>query len=1585
MKTTLYNAMHSRVLFCLLLGLFYITPISNVIAQSEQEPQDAQRVTEEIVVVGQSSYQDGHDWITEFECVLEVTYEQVYEIRYLISRHPEEWSPWEYFFTDRWTEEETYDCSPEIVPYDPSIHDGSDDSSGNNSGGSDSDNSGSDQKSRYDDPNKVRCYEGNPIDVTTGQKREYVLDYQSGHAVLPLTVARLYTSDFIRPNGSHDGREFGEYWQAGLWRSSNHYRLMKYSEDVTYGRANFHFQRGLKGIMGVITYDSHASYASRGETVPLTKTATGWEYLNREENLLETYDSEGKLLRITDVATKIYLEYSYNGDRLTRVRRIDGAELLYSYDDALFRITITLPTGGSIEYHYDRESNYTGSSHVAGYSPYSTPVDLLSSVHVYTADGVNIGDWWYAYGDPETGYNQDLYRRHLLTYAGTGVNTVTAHWRYNRGVPHPAKAIYSAHYKDNGSGLEADQVVNFDRSVDGEVTVTNQRGAVTRYTLDPDDNTLITEVQGDAIGSCLASNTRNTYDSKGLLESQTSSVDYKLTGEATTTYQRNSKGWITHSVNGLNIVTETAWMEDRKIPLSIIHAGWTSEYTYYSGRPGLVVTETHGRGGENETRTSNYEFWPNGLIKTINFTETGWDPDHSRFTLQRTRQSQYDQMGRLIFVTADGHTITYSNYNAHGYPETVVRDGATTTTRSYDARGLLTSETTSNSYGSATASFTYNAEGQLQTQTSPSGQLTQYHYHHNSKQLIRIDHSPTEATEYDYDSFGKRSAVRYLKNDTVQYQRFYDTDERGRLAAIRDNAGNGPTMTYTVNNRINTKDDGRGNITETTYKDYATTVDRPGPGKHKIEHSKRGLRTRLVTSRTGYGAFERPVSSRTPLVAQLGFPFEQYKYSAPNVDTLTVATQKRTYGAGIVSCYNNDPNDCTAESRTIYIAKTASYAQDRLTSIKHSAPYSVLGEEDTTPQWQFQFQYHTNGPSAGLLQQSQSAHSAEFSRPSTQASYQYQHVLGLLTQSTHNIGSDSYSIHREYDVDGNLTALTYSSGYRVNYQRYASDGNIERITDSLGNVIVSWADYLPRGLLRAYTLGTSPQQSVYYTYNNDYRLTRINGSGMVLDYHYDGAGNITQIIDQLNTTNNISFGYDGENQLSSVTRNGNIITYNYDGDGNRTSLTASNGDNQQTGLPLQWETLPDEPYTPHSGLLTASHSVNGANHPLIYNGWGHAVSDTHSGRTREYEFNGNDQLMQITVDGVVTKYSYNASGQRVWKQTGSDVWHYIYDVGSEKLLAEYHNGQLEKEYIYFNGQLLALRKNGQNYFVYRDHLGRPLFVKRSDNTIVWQASNTEFGREVTYKDPAFGDLNIGFPGQYYDAESGLWYNWHRYYDPELGRYISSDPIGYDGGINTYTYALNNPISIVDLEGLDPSLAPIWHVKTDEARAADPEFNRMASEIDMWAAGVVGGSSALMLALSSRVATACLIAGAETGHLNLPFISRAPKRVANYTQQSRSHVYKHGHAANSPPLPNKSRFKPTEGGQKFTDEVINHPNVRVTNQSNGRTLYEVDDLGRTTGRGRDGSLVRGGSVVVEGQNPGSWSIYVPNEVVTQYPR
>ena len=158
--------------------------------------------------------------------------------------------------------------------------------------------------------------------------------------------------------------------------------------------------------------------------------------------------------------------------------------------------------------------------------------------------------------------------------------------------------------------------------------------------------------------------------------------------------------------------------------------------------------------------------------------------------------------------------------------------------------------------------------------------------------------------------------------------------------------------------------------------------------------------------------------------------------------------------------------------------------------------------------------------------------------------------------------------------------------------------------------------------------------------------------------------------------------------------------------------------------------------------------------------------------------------MKKSASGTVTLYHYDYAGNLISETDG--------------------NGTPLRDYVYLNGERIAMRVYGSQagwYYFVNDHLGTPQKIADSSGNIVWEAAYLPFGEAQLVTETVAN--NFRFPGQYFDAETGLHYNWHRYYDPKTGRYLTPDPIGLEGGINLFGYALGDPANVSDPSGLDP--------------------------------------------------------------------------------------------------------------------------------------------------------------------------------------
>ncbi|MCL1051531.1 RHS domain-containing protein, partial [Shewanella abyssi] len=271
---------------------------------------------------------------------------------------------------------------------------------------------------------------------------------------------------------------------------------------------------------------------------------------------------------------------------------------------------------------------------------------------------------------------------------------------------------------------------------------------------------------------------------------------------------------------------------------------------------------------------------------------------------------------------------------------------------------------------------------------------------------------------------------------------------------------------------------------------------------------------------------------------------------------------------------------------------------------------------------------------------------------------------------------------------------------------------------------------------------------------------------------------------------NQSFGYDALGQITSIDNSDGWQDISYDAIGNRLSLT--------TQADTDWYRSAFD-----SNRLLAT--TGEQQRQFDYDANGNIVSEQTAEGTVSYQYGRLNRMLSHSIDGQTTHYSYNAKGQRSAKllADGSRI-HYLYDQQG-RMIAEASNGKVHREYIYQNGQLLALVNltdaGNEVYYLSNDHLGRPEVATDKYGEVVWQAKNLAFDREVLIDN--IGGLNLGLPGQYYDSEKDSWQNGFRDYDAKTARYMQSDPIGLAGGNNLYRYALNSSLIWFDETGLGP--------------------------------------------------------------------------------------------------------------------------------------------------------------------------------------
>ena len=304
--------------------------------------------------------------------------------------------------------------------------------------------------------------------------------------------------------------------------------------------------------------------------------------------------------------------------------------------------------------------------------------------------------------------------------------------------------------------------------------------------------------------------------------------------------------------------------------------------------------------------------------------------------------------------------------------------------------------------------------------------------------------------------------------------------------------------------------------------------------------------------------------------------------------------------------------------------------------------------------------------------------------------------------------------------------------------------------------------------LNGVTIGGQANQSLAmaYTYDKVRNVDTLTTTDGLFDYDYDEFDRLTQA------------NYPALPSLPG------FEAFGYDNAGNRedpTDATLYDYDSNNRIL---------------SSPVAASYRFDAAGN-LIERGTNETFQYDHENRLLRYE---------NTATSTVAQYLYDSFGRRIRKTVNGVATWFVWD-GTD-LIAEYNSaGTRVQHYRYTDNAYAPLQIADQNgtYNVHVDHLGAPRWLTDSTGQVVWKAIYQAYGEVAVDNDPDGNGVtvtfNYRFPGQWVDIESGLYYNFFRYYDPKTGRYVTADPIGQISNANVYSYVDGNPTNYIDPQGL----------------------------------------------------------------------------------------------------------------------------------------------------------------------------------------
>ena len=1218
--------------------------------------------------------------------------------------------------------------------------------------------------------------------------------------------------------------------------------------------------------------DVDVIHKKNGEKIFFHKDGNVKQWQNGPDLVLDFIYQDNRLHKVVS-SDGCYLQFTYDDTGvLLEISDYAGRKVCYEYDKQQHLTGAVLPDGVRYQYHYDSDGRILD---------IKNPRDITTVKNEYDEKGRIIrqdfpdgGFMTYHYDETKKQtelierngakiiYRHDELGRHIATTDEAGTIRYTYNKHNVKSSSTDRRGNTTKYLYDNKGNLTAvvDPLGNktgLTYNADSKISVVkNPLGAKTTYRYDTSGRLM-------EIKNALGEKTGFAYDSEGNRNCIT------LADGAEIKMEHDKRGNITHMI----MPDESVWMyeydELNRVVASVDGNGNRVTYQYDSRDRITCVTDSKGNARtyaynasgkitqvtDFDGYTSDYEY--NSLNKPISIrdkeqNETKYEYDLMwNLTQIKTpdggvREYIYDKMERLIkVILPNGGNICYE-YDADGNRTGMTDPEGNKTSYEYDALNRLVKVT--DAEGNET-SFGYDKLGNRIWEIDALGNQKTYTYD-SSARLISETDCLGNRTEYVRDCLSNVTEIRY-PNGSVEKREY---DKGGRLKRITNPMGVWEEYAY----------DGNGNIIE---------KNTMAGGKYVYAYDYQNRLTAMTAPTGGTRSWEYDVMGRVTALTDENGNRTEYEYS-PNGNLISVRD-----AMGNVAYYDYDT---MGHLTAIFRADDETGVKQKTTYLYDlmglpSVVTDALGYEEY-------YQYNLNGKMIrktdrdgyvtdfGYTPTGEIGHIDYADGKSVR--YEYDALRHLAKVQDWNgeiriendvVGravkvqyQDGKEVSYTYGKNGERTGITYPDGKTVRYL-YDENLRLSALQDGEDTITYNYDDMgrltqknFPNGCHTAYAYNLQGQLET---------LTHADKEG-ILDaytYRYDLTGNKTAIEKQRRglpeESGLYTYGYDPLGRLSKVTKDGEMLrTYGYDAFGNRTHMTEGDRETAYT-------------YNAMNQLMSRIDSMS--EETYAYDRRGNLSLIMENGSLKNsYTYGALNRLEQaVNGNGEAVAYEYNGLGHRVGKVVGImkgldgsysaaqsiDIPDPMGSLKEQNLNPEtkirytidltrgYHN-LLEKEeagsrqtYLW-DGNVAGMReeKKGQNgwsnlsnhpdtaYYL-QDELGSPIRLLDEEGNMRETYGYDEFGQDL-YRNQ--GQIQpFGYTGYQSDRIAGTYYAQAREYRAELGRFAGVDIIkGFAEApytLNEYGYCWGNPMVLVDLDGLFPSLSDIGKgIKSVVSSAAD---------------------------------------------------------------------------------------------------------------------------------------------------------------------